>query len=282
MSRVTPEYMNRRQFEVLVKAGAFDNLGENRATLLNNADLLLGYMQSLHQEKDSNQVNLFGGDSEEELPKPALRRETNPDPLEILEHEQAAIGFYLSSHPMQSYKTELEQIPGLYEIATLGEQVQQGIDRGKIAGIIVARRQMKTKTGKKMAFVSVSDATGQVEVAFFPEGFTQFYDKLEGQGPYIFTIRMEQNGDLLRASVDHVMGMDDSLKHRPKLDLKLKNPERLKDLAALLNVQSDGTTACTLEYHREHERVVFDLGRRIALTRPLMNRLQGLSGLELQ
>lgn len=281
MARVTPACMNRRQFDVLVKAGAFDCLGENRATLLANADLLLSHMQSLHREKDSNQVSLFG-DAETALPQPPLQRTQHPDALELLEHEQSAIGFYLSSHPMQSYKHELSPIQGLHDIAALTEVAQQGVDRGKIAGIIVAKRTMKTKTGKKMAFVTVSDATGQTEVAFFPESYSQFYEQLEGQGPFIFTLRIELNGETLRASVDHMVGVDDTLKQRPQLALSVKSSEVVNDLAALLNTQPEGPTLCTLHYHRLHEEVQFNLGRRITLTRPLMSRLQGLTGVEIQ
>ena len=108
--RLDTKSFNRRQFESLVKAGAFDSLNPNRAQSFAAAELLLRQASRAAEERESRQENLFAG-----IDARASRRarpcRSSPDwpPVEKLQHEFDAIGFYLSSHPLDPYGRSLER-----------------------------------------------------------------------------------------------------------------------------------------------------------------------------
>ena len=108
--RLDTKSFNRRQFESLVKAGAFDCLDPNRAQSFAAAELLLRQASLAAEERESRQENLFAGIDPEFCAR-ARHCRSSPDwpPVEKLQHEFDAIGFYLSSHPLDPYGKSLER-----------------------------------------------------------------------------------------------------------------------------------------------------------------------------
>ena len=108
LERVDPRSVNKRALEGLAKAGAFDSIHPNRRQLVEQADILMAYCQSVAAERASSQVSLFGGD-QAHAARPRLK---NVDPWvgpERLDHELAAVGFYLSGHPLDEMTTALKR-----------------------------------------------------------------------------------------------------------------------------------------------------------------------------
>ncbi|HCX66314.1 MAG TPA: DNA polymerase III subunit alpha, partial [Rhodobiaceae bacterium] len=99
-SRISPRLVNKRTFENLARAGAFDALNPNRAQVLASADLLLGTANAAAQERESQQDSLFGGDSGVMAAQPALPNVDPWYPMQRLTEEFNAVGFYLSGHPL--------------------------------------------------------------------------------------------------------------------------------------------------------------------------------------
>ena len=107
-SRIAPPLINRRAFETLAKAGAFDEIYANRAELVANADTLLAYGSRRASERESQQGALFGG-GEEGVDRPCLTATTPWPQMDVLQMEAEAIGFYLSGHPLDDYATVLKR-----------------------------------------------------------------------------------------------------------------------------------------------------------------------------
>ena len=102
VERVDPRQVNKRTFETLARAGAFDNIHANRAQLVEAAELLLGLGQSVAAQRESDQGGLFG-DSNSDLVEAQKRKMPRTDPwtpTERLDEELSAVGFYLSGHPL--------------------------------------------------------------------------------------------------------------------------------------------------------------------------------------
>src|SRR6202011_4762261 len=107
--RLDAKSFNRRQFENLVKAGAFDSLNPNRAQTFAAAEQLLRQASLAAEERESRQESLFAGIDPSFAPRPSLPLVADWPPVERLQHEFAAIGFYLSSHPLDPYGKSLER-----------------------------------------------------------------------------------------------------------------------------------------------------------------------------
>ncbi len=108
-ARIHPKYLNSRSCEHLIMAGAFDSLHLNRAELVANLPVLMGYGQTVAEELTSSQVSLFG-EGVEAVQRPRLMPADPWPSMRKLANEYAAIGFYLSSHPLEGYAAALKRM----------------------------------------------------------------------------------------------------------------------------------------------------------------------------
>ncbi len=181
--------LNRRQFEQLIKAGVFDSLHSNRRQLVESADALLAYASAIHEEKSSDQISLFGaGTGEVALRTPAFVHVEDWMPLERLENEFAAVGFYLSSHPLEGYVRVLEKLR-VVSSAKISSRVGREYTQIALAGIVTGKKIKMGQRGR-FAFLTLSDAAGVFEVSIFDE-------ELLGQSRELL-----ENGSLLLIKAD--------------------------------------------------------------------------------
>ncbi|HZU87805.1 MAG TPA: DNA polymerase III subunit alpha, partial [Stellaceae bacterium] len=141
--RLESKSFNRRQFENLAKAGAFDAINPNRRQTFEAAEALLRRALLAAEERESRQHTLFGGVDPNFAPRPALPVVEDWPPLERLQHEFAAIGFYLSSHPLDPYGKSLERA-GVVRFADLPESPS---GRFRLAGIVIGKKERSSARG---------------------------------------------------------------------------------------------------------------------------------------
>ncbi|MEL6532886.1 MAG: DNA polymerase III subunit alpha, partial [Pseudomonadota bacterium] len=106
--RVDLKRVGKRSLEMLVRAGAFDELDRNRARVFDSLDALTAYSAAVHEAQASDQVSLFG-ESGDDLPEPRLPGRDDWLPNERLSNEHMAVGFYLSGHPLDDYMGALKR-----------------------------------------------------------------------------------------------------------------------------------------------------------------------------
>jgi DNA polymerase-3 subunit alpha len=165
--RVDPRFINKRGFEGLVRAGAFDALHANRHQLVRSAEFLLSDSARVARERESGQIALFGeGGGEEEEIRLAPVAEWLPH--EKLSEEFNAVGFYLSGHPLDWYDAALKRL-GAVTFAKLCEDRRRAGFRALIAGTIIKKQERRGRSEQRYAFVSMSDPTGLFEVMVFSE-----------------------------------------------------------------------------------------------------------------
>jgi DNA polymerase-3 subunit alpha len=204
-ARVGTRAVNKRTFEQLVCAGAFDRLEKNRARLIAGADHVFAHAASTEHEATSGQARLFGGGSGEE----AL---TLPDaaawPLtERLKREHAAVGFYLSGHPLDDYADALKRL-AVPDYAEFIRSVKGGASFGRLAASVLDRQERRTKTGNKMGIVTLSDRSAQFEATLFAEGLAQFRDVLEPGRVLLLTVSASMEGDEVRCRIQNAEPLD--------------------------------------------------------------------------
>lgn len=156
--------LNSRACESLIRCGALDSLGANRSQLLAALPEALGDAQSIRNERASGQLNLFGG---EETPETIVYPDLpDMDPKEKIEWERKLLGFYVSGHPLDSYKEQLKACTPLYHLTAEGNQYDGRMVT--IGGTISRIKGTMTKKGQPMGYVTIEDYDGEVETVVFP------------------------------------------------------------------------------------------------------------------
>ncbi len=187
--RVDLKRVGKRPMEMLARAGGFDQLDRNRRRVFESIEALMAYSGAIHDQKNSNQVSLFG-EAGEDLPEPRLAQVHDWLPAERLGEEFKAVGFYLSGHPLDDYGAALKR----KKVMTLEEltlKAERGAMVAKLAGVVAGRQERKSARGNRFAFAQLSDTTGQYEVTLFSETLEKSRDYLETGAKVVVTVEAE-------------------------------------------------------------------------------------------
>ncbi len=173
--RVSTSKFNRKAWESLIKAGAFDQFGE-RSNLLFSLDAIVAYASRIQKDAKSNQADLFGGLNDAvEVPDVAI--EIAPEQhheRERLQWERELLGLYLSAHPLDRYDDYFAEQTVSLSSLEVGHDKKAVV----IGGVLSSIRAILTKNGSKMAFLRVEDKTGEGEAIIFPKLFEEIGEQL--------------------------------------------------------------------------------------------------------
>ena len=211
MERLTSKEINKRTIENLIKAGALDSLGATRRQLMMVYAYVLDEVNREKKENITGQMSLFDFFSEEEKKEYEIQY---PDVGEFemsqkLAFEKEVLGIYVSGHPLQDYMASMEkQITAKTTDFEPDEEsglavVKDG--RNYIVGGLISNVTVKlTKTNQNMAFITLEDLYGTVEVILFPRDYQKYRDLLVmDTGVYVRgrASVSEENGKLVAETV---------------------------------------------------------------------------------
>ncbi len=236
--RVEPKQLNKMQLENLAKAGAFDSLDSNRARVFGAAETMLRRAQAQAEEAASGQIGLFGGArAKETLRLPAV---ADWPGIERLGLEADAIGFHLTGHPLDAYAPLLRRL-GVVKANALETAGQAGIGRVKIAGCIIDRKERPTRSGSKMAWVRLSDASGSCEVTFFSEALSRARDVLVAGQAVLVTADLRMEGEMLRVTAQDAVSLDKAAaEDRGEMRIWIDRPAAIETIRGLLSREKGG------------------------------------------
>ena len=185
INRVNPKDINKLQLEGLVQAGAFDNLNNNRQSLFNSIPSIILKSKNIHENKIANQINLFG-----ELEDDQTNFLVNTSDWVIdkkLAKEFETLGFYISDHPLNQYKTIFNQ----YNIINYEDfETNNDILSSNIASTVLKVQEKKTLKGTSYGIVKFSDLSNVFELFIFSDIFETNRDNLiEGNSLMITLIK---------------------------------------------------------------------------------------------
>ena len=206
--RLDTKSFNRRQFENLVKAGAFECLNPNRAQSFSAAELLLRQASRAAEERVTKQENLFAAVDSGFAARPSLPVVADWPSVERLQNEFEAIGFYLSSHPLDPYAKSLERAGVLRWVDLPAALAANGSSRFRLGGIVIGKKERTSARGNRFAFVQLSDTSGAFEVTMFSEALAQARGLLEGGQPLIVTVDVRREDESLRLTVQKIEPLD--------------------------------------------------------------------------
>ncbi len=194
VSRVDLKKVHRRVVESLIKAGVFDSLSEGRrAALLHASGDAIDRAGRMQAEKESSQASLFElglTDQASPLHESAFELpETEEWSLPVrLDSEKEALGFYLTGHPLKEYEEELSRIGVLSTLDLVGAGDGSEVSVG---GFVASRRETQTKKGDRMAFLTLEDVAGRVDVIVFPDVYREGVRFLHEEEPIVVQGRLE-------------------------------------------------------------------------------------------
>ena len=163
--RLGPQNINRRSLESLAMAGAFDELPGTRAQQFHGISEALAWANS---SGDRDQVSLFDLGEAGLVTAPPELPDVDPWPFdEVLDKEREVLGMYLSSHPLDPFRDDLDGF-----CTPLNQVAEMPVDRVvRVGGLVRSRRTRLNKDGREFAFLELEDFSGVVEVAFWPNAW---------------------------------------------------------------------------------------------------------------
>lgn len=237
--RVDTRQLNKRAFESLIKAGAMDSFGATRSQLLAVLDQSMERTAAAQRKKVNGQVSLF--DLATTIPDAALAEDDVPLPemtefptSMLLTMEKELLGIYVSGHPLGQYERAIRERAST-QAAALGELADG--DKVILGGLVVQSRKITTKGGDPMAFLTLEDMTGQVEVVIFPRVFAKFARVLDGQANVLLvTGRLQLREDTPKIIAEEISTLAEQSK--PKVYLKVGSSDQrlLQQLRATLQL----------------------------------------------
>ncbi|WP_226783007.1 DNA polymerase III subunit alpha [Oceaniglobus trochenteri] len=280
--------VGKRPMEMLARAGAFDELDPNRRRVFDSLDALVNYSAAIHEQKNSNQVSLFG-EAGDDLPEPRLSRAADWLPAEKLAEEHKAIGFYLSGHPLDDYMAALKR-KKVTTLADLSVEVaNKGARIAKLAGSVAARQERKSAKGNRFAFVQMSDPTGLYEVTLFSDTLEKCRDHLEPGMNVVVTVEATYESEQLKLLGRSVAPIDTAVADAGGAGLRVfvDEEEAIAAVASVLQramadqkIRARGPVQLCLRHPDLPGEVEVSLGADFPVTPQIKSAIKSLGGVE--
>tara|TARA_B100000700_G_scaffold331748_1_gene467941 strand:+ start:17904 stop:21374 length:3471 start_codon:yes stop_codon:yes gene_type:complete len=241
-TRLDPQSINKRQLENLAKAGAFDDLCNNRRQVFNAADLLMRHSET--SRRDVNQASLFDNADSSTIPNLELPSSSEWRTIEKLQFEQEAIGFFLSAHPLDDSKEVLKKI-GVTPFSSLVDDALRESTK-RIAGVVLAVQE-RSNADSKFAFVRLSDPTASFEIAFFREVYNSSRELLLPGKTLMVNVNVRKDGEQLRITAEKAVDFADIIsKQKMSLIIEIASSEAIEQLFSVLEREGKGNTCVSI------------------------------------
>jgi DNA polymerase-3 subunit alpha len=272
--RVDPRQVNKKALECLASAGAFDEIEPERAAAFAAIEPMLSMSQRRAEERSLGQVALFG-DAQE---APLKVRATPWSSGDRLQREFDAIGFFLSGHPLEAHEAVIKRM-GAVRWAEFAARVRAGETTRRLAANVLDRMERRTKSGKKMGIIQLSDPSGQYEAVLFEEGLAQYRDLLEKGADVLVTLNARLDGEDVRAQIVHAEKLSEAAARSHKgLRVFLRDETPLPSIAERLRGRGDGEISLVVMLGAEAGEVEVRLPGRYAVTGALAGALKAVAG----
>ncbi|MGB5791362.1 DNA polymerase III subunit alpha [Poseidonibacter sp.] len=222
ISRIDGSKVNKRVIESLTKTGAFDSFGYSRRAMLEQIEKISDCVANSMKAKKMATGSLFG-DSEE-----LTRITIELDPLEeyeateILELEKASLGFYVSGHPLDKYRDQLDGIN--YTLSSQIDELADGSQAlfiGKIENIV----EKISKKGNKFGIASIMDLHGNIELLLFEDRIKELKEDFDLEQPIAFKVKISKDENFTRMNIIKIEDLKDAKKEKIKTkQMEIKEP----------------------------------------------------------
>jgi len=286
-SRVDLRTSNKKVIESLIKAGAFDSIHENRAQLLASMDDAIVEGQAVQKDRIKGQISMLSFFDEEEKEQHFQDKFIEVPDFgfkEKLEQEKEILGLYISGHPLDQYRPILDSLPNLLRCAELNDAKKE--QKVAVGGIFNNVKVIYTKKERPMAFATVEDLTGTVEIIIFSDLYEKNIDLIVEDRPVIIKgktdIKMEdENKKETKIIADEVTPLP--LKSKQLfINLHLENEEDISQLIDLRNLlfnkNGNGELPVYLFFEKQNKIIMLPEKYWAQNDSALIDKVDGLGG----
>ena len=278
-SRVDMRQVNKRTLENLICAGAFDCFNHPRERIIAGLDRLVAHANRTAQGREIGQDDMFGSDSGEaqaiDLPDVAAW-ETS----EKLNREFQSVGFYLSEHPLDEYKPVLEKIR-VQLIADFENSVREGATAGRLAGTITSKQERKTRQGKAMGIVTISDPSGQYEAVIFEESLNRFREHLEVGSSIVLLAGADIRPEGISVRIQSVEPLEiAAARNENNMTIFVRDGSAIDVVKPLLENKGNGKISFVVMQENGAREVEVQLKGNLQVSRKLQSAVKGIKGVE--
>jgi DNA polymerase-3 subunit alpha len=293
--RVDSRKVTRRVYEALIRSGALDRLGENRASLMQQLPEALKSAEQQLRDSAAGQSDMFGNVVTASGPVAmAVAKVPEWDEETRLAGEKETLGLYLTGHPIERYREELSSIitAPLSELAEETPTAGGGPQRGKekavvLAGLVVELRTRNTQSGGRMAFVTLDDRTARMEIRVFSRVFEQYRALLANDKVLVVqgSLAFDDFSGSMRLNANKIYDIDQAREVYARRLIVSVGAQKagngfVKSLAAVLTPYCEGSCPVGIQYQNGAAQAHITLGDewRVHPTDELLHRLRELAG----
>ena len=273
INRVNPKDINKLQLEGLVKAGAFDNLNNNRQRLYKSIPNLILKSKNIFENKIANQIDLFElNENENKNDDNILSQIKDWEFEERLSKEFEAMGFFISNHPINQYK----EIFNDYKIIDYKSFLSDDSSKQcNIAATLLKIQERKTSKGNSYAVIKLTDLSSVFELFIFSEVLELNRNILSEGNSLLITLNKNLSNDenrFKRINVNKITLIKE-LFNKPILNLELSFDD-LNKISNLDLPENDGKTNVILKYKDNQKLYVFKLKKNRKIDRNQLNLIK--------
>jgi len=270
IDRVNPKDINKLQLEGLVQAGAFDTINENRQAIYNSIPNIILKSKNIYENKSANQIELFENHKNEDVNFIENIEDWSTDIK--LKKEFETLGFYISDHPLNQYKSIFNQ----YNIINYDDfENNPDMLSSNIACTVLKVQEKKTLKGSSYGIVKFSDLSSVFEIFIFSEIFENNRDLLfEGNSLMLTLIKnySDENKKQKKINLKKILSLkdiiDSPLKH---IIFKFNSIEKISVLKKFSQI--DGETSIKVHVDQDDELLILKLREKRKVTNKLLNSL---------
>ncbi len=275
INRVNPKDINKLQLEGLVKAGAFDNLNNNRQCLLNSIPNIILKSKNIFENNSANQIDLFKEENDE----------TYLDKIEDwsvdikLSKEFETLGFFISDHPLNQYKSLFNQ----YNIIDYEDfNSNENILSSNISSTILKVQEKKTQKGTSYAIIKFSDLSGVFELFVFSDVFeTNREILIEGNSVMITLVKnyADENKIQKKINIRKIISMKEVIdKPVDQIKIKIKN---IDDISKINKLSLEGgKTKVLIDVEVEKKMMTFQLNKERKIDHKMINLMRNKENID--
>lgn len=283
--RTDQRKVNKRAIEALIRSGAFDDLGVERAVLMASMPEAVKTAEQSANNRNAGMMDLFGDVVSNDTETNVYADYANLRPWSIkqrLQGEKETLGLYVTGHPIEEYETELRQFVANRIVDLKADNHSQ-----KIAGLVVNMRMMKNKRGDNMAFVQLDDRSARIEVSLFSDVFEQCREKIVKDSVLVIEGKVsfdDYTGNLkMRGNAVHNL-LEARQNHARELIVNLQESDFsngfMSEFKKLLRSDSAGVCPVVIQYQNSEAKGQLRLGAewKIQPSDELIQRLRDRIG----
>lgn len=239
--RIQGETVNKKCIESLIRAGAFDELGGTRHTLMNSFESILDTIANQNKKSIEGQISMFdmpSGEESLEKHKYVINKVQEYEERELLDMEKEMLGIYISGHPLEKLQEKIKANTNINTLQMINMKEENDLSKDgknvKYAGIITSVKKKYTKNNTIMAFVTVEDLYGSTEIIVFENCYNRASGVLLEDNIVLIEGRLSiREDDDVKIVANSIVDFENVLKATEK-----ENTQEQKPKILTLNIQN--------------------------------------------